>query len=108
MSTRRGHTRIQILIWSSIAALLIAFGLAAVAKAEREKAAIVATPLVAMPIAPPNPVFGSDDKIHLAYELVLMNMARARSRSKRSRRSTPKAGRSSARSTARVSPRCFA
>jgi hypothetical protein len=28
-----------------------------------------------MPIAPPNPVFGSDDKIHLAYELVLMNMA---------------------------------
>ena len=75
MSTRRGHTRIQILIWSSIAALLIAFGLAGVAKAEREKAAIVATPLVAMPIAPPNPVFGSDDKIHLAYELVLMKMA---------------------------------
>lgn len=30
---------------------------------------------MATPIAPPNPVLGSDGKIHLAYELVLMNMA---------------------------------
>jgi murein DD-endopeptidase MepM/ murein hydrolase activator NlpD len=61
---------------SSIAATLIAFGLACVVPAETGQAEdIAATPLVATPIAPPNPVLGSDDKIHLAYELVLMNMA---------------------------------
>jgi murein DD-endopeptidase MepM/ murein hydrolase activator NlpD len=35
----------------------------------------VVTPLVAMPLAEPNPALGADDKIHLAYEFVLMNMA---------------------------------
>jgi hypothetical protein len=35
----------------------------------------VVAPLVAMPIASPNPVLGADDKIHLAYELVVMNVA---------------------------------
>ena len=35
----------------------------------------VVSPLVATPIASPNPVLGSDDKTHLAYELVLMSMA---------------------------------
>jgi len=35
----------------------------------------VVTPLVATPIASPNPVLGADDKVHLAYELVLLNMA---------------------------------
>ena len=33
------------------------------------------SPLVATPIASPNPVLGADDKVHLAYELVLLNMA---------------------------------
>jgi hypothetical protein len=35
----------------------------------------VVTPLVATPLASPNPVLGSDSKTHLAYEIVLMNMA---------------------------------
>jgi hypothetical protein len=35
----------------------------------------VLAPLVATPIALPNPVLGADRKIHLAYEIVLMNMA---------------------------------
>lgn len=35
----------------------------------------VVSPLVATPIASPNPVLGSDDQTHLAYELVLMSMA---------------------------------
>jgi Peptidase family M23 len=34
----------------------------------------VLSPLVATPIAAPNPVLGADDKTHLAYEIVLMNM----------------------------------
>ena len=38
-------------------------------------AADVATPLVATPLTSPNPVLGSDDKTHLAYEIVLMSMA---------------------------------
>jgi hypothetical protein len=33
------------------------------------------TPLVTMPLAEPNPALGADDKIHLAYEFALMNMA---------------------------------
>jgi hypothetical protein len=35
----------------------------------------VVSPLVATPVASPNPVLGSDDRIHLAYEIVLMSMA---------------------------------
>ncbi len=35
----------------------------------------VLAPLVAMPVAPPQPVLASDDQQHLAYELVLLNMA---------------------------------
>src|SRR4029453_13069761 len=61
--------------WCLIAILVIAFGLAGAAKAEVEQAAEVAAPLVATPIAPPNPVTGSDGKIHLAYEFMLVNMA---------------------------------
>ncbi|MCJ7598392.1 MAG: hypothetical protein MUO41_07160, partial [Methyloceanibacter sp.] len=50
-----------------IAATLIAFGLGCAVPAETGQAEdIAATPLVAMPIAPPNPVLGSDGKIHLA------------------------------------------
>ena len=35
----------------------------------------VVTPLVATPLTSPNPVLGADDKVHLAYEIVLVNMA---------------------------------
>ena len=73
MSMRRLGVRMS--TWVLIAAVLIAIGLARGAAAETEKAAIVAAPLVATPIAPPNPVLGSDDKIHLVYGFVLMNMA---------------------------------
>jgi hypothetical protein len=34
----------------------------------------VLSPLVATPIVSPNPVLGADDKIHLAYEIVMMNI----------------------------------
>src|SRR5687767_7360441 len=54
-------------------ALTIMFG----ATACREQLAIaedVLSPLIAIPIAGPNPVLGADDKTHLAYEIVLMNM----------------------------------
>lgn len=37
----------------------------------------VVSPLVAMPLAAPNPVLASDDKVHLAYEIVLLSMAGA-------------------------------
>ena len=53
--------------WCLIATLAIAFGLAGAAKAGLEQAAEVAAPLVATPIAPPNPVTGSDGKIHLSW-----------------------------------------
>ena len=35
----------------------------------------VVSPLVATPLTAPNPVLGADDKVHLAYEMVLLNMA---------------------------------
>jgi hypothetical protein len=35
----------------------------------------VVSPLVATPLTSPNPVLGADDKVHLAYEIVLVNMA---------------------------------
>jgi hypothetical protein len=35
----------------------------------------VLSPLVAIPVAAPNPVLGADDKIHLAYELTLINQS---------------------------------
>jgi hypothetical protein len=35
----------------------------------------VLSPLVGIPVATPNPVLGADDKTHLPYEIVLMNMA---------------------------------
>lgn len=37
----------------------------------------VVSPLVATPITTPNPVLGADDKTHLAYEIMLMNMGSA-------------------------------
>ena len=35
------------------------------------------SPLVVMPLTSPNPVLGADGKVHLAYEIVLVNMAPA-------------------------------
>lgn len=75
MSMRCDSIRTTMFTWSLIAAATVAFGLASAVRAETEQAEVVATPLVATPIAPPNPVLGSDGKIHLAYEIVLMNMA---------------------------------
>jgi hypothetical protein len=37
----------------------------------------VVSPLVATPLTSPNPALGADDKVHLAYEIVLVNMAPA-------------------------------
>jgi hypothetical protein len=37
----------------------------------------VASPLVARPIAPADPVLGADGRVHLAYELLLVNMVAA-------------------------------
>jgi hypothetical protein len=46
---------------------------AAPALAESPAAEIV-SPLVATPIAPPNPVLGADARRHLVYEIVLMDI----------------------------------
>jgi len=35
------------------------------------------SPLVVMPLTSPNPVLGADDKVHLAYEIVLVSMTPA-------------------------------
>jgi hypothetical protein len=51
-------------------ALVAAAGLGATALAEP-----VVSPLLAIPVAAPNPVLGADDKIHLAYELTLVNQS---------------------------------
>src|SRR5438046_259972 len=49
--------------------------LAAAAPALAETpAAEIASPLVAAPIAPPNPVLGADARRHLVYEIVLMDI----------------------------------
>lgn len=53
-------------------ALVLGFLLAATSPALAEE---VLSPLVAMPIAQPHPVLAADDKQHLAYELVLLNLA---------------------------------
>ena len=71
MLVRRVEARLSI----SVFTLLVAFGLAVQVKAETVPDSDVVTPLVATPLAPPNPVLGSDDKTHLVYEIVLMNMA---------------------------------
>ncbi|MGV1014964.1 MAG: M23 family metallopeptidase, partial [Methyloceanibacter sp.] len=54
--------------------LVLAIGLilGAVSQAAAED---VLSPLVATPIASPNPVLAADDQVHLAYEFVLVNMA---------------------------------
>src|SRR6266853_561560 len=49
--------------------------LAAVAPALAESSALeIVSPLVATPIAPPNPVLGADRRRHLVYEIVLMDI----------------------------------
>jgi hypothetical protein len=52
-------------------ALFLGFMLGAAQTASAED---VLSPLVATPIAAPNPVLGADNKTHLAYEIVLMNL----------------------------------
>ncbi|HEX2449353.1 MAG TPA: hypothetical protein VHK26_14440 [Methyloceanibacter sp.] len=61
--------------WSlSLFALFIVLDLPVQAQ-ETVAATDVVTPLVATPLAAPNPVLGADDKTHLAYEIVLTNIA---------------------------------
>ncbi len=48
-----------------------------IAMAAAVEANDVVSPLVATPLTSPNPVLGADDKVHLAYEIVLVNMAAA-------------------------------
>ncbi len=48
-----------------------------IAMAAAVEAEDVVTPLIATPLTSPNPVLGADDKVHLAYEIVLVNMAPA-------------------------------
>ena len=68
--------------WGNRCLLVVTLGLGLavadtphMALAEDTSAEEVVTPLVATPIASPNPVLGADDKVHLAYEMVLLNMA---------------------------------
>jgi hypothetical protein len=75
MAMRRDRIALRTLTWSLIAGATIAFASGRTEGAGTIAAADVATPVVATPIASPNPVLGADDKIHLAYEIVLMNMA---------------------------------
>jgi hypothetical protein len=49
--------------------------LAAVPPALAQSPALeIVSPLVATPIAPPNPVLGADARRHLVYEIVLMDI----------------------------------
>ncbi len=66
------NSRSSFLSWC--AALLLACASLSSGPAAADPREVV-SPLVATPIAPPNPVLGADDKTHLAYEIVLMNMA---------------------------------
>jgi len=57
-----------------VAAVALALGLT-IGVMQMASAEEVLSPLVATPIASPNPVLGADDKIHLAYEIVLLNLS---------------------------------
>jgi len=59
----------------AVVSLLLALAAASPVQAETVPDSDVVTPLVATPLTQPNPVLGSDDKTHLAYEIVLINMA---------------------------------
>ena len=59
----------------SLAVFALLGALGAAAPAQAEAAAEVLSPLVATPLTSPNPVLGSDNKTHLAYEFMLVNMA---------------------------------
>lgn len=75
MSVRSVGVRLSVFPLPALATLLVTFGLSIQAQAQTVLADKVATPLVATPLTSPNPVLGSDDKTHLAYEIVLMSMA---------------------------------
>ena len=59
----------------SLAVFALLGALGAAAPAQAEAAAEVLSPLIATPLTSPNPVLGSDNKTHLAYEFMLVNMA---------------------------------
>lgn len=56
-------------------ALLLALAGYGSAHAQDGAATAVLSPLATLPTTEPNPVLGSDDRVHLVYELVLMNVA---------------------------------
>ena len=55
---------------SAVRAIGLTLGAGQMASAEE-----VLAPLVAIPVAKPQPVLTADDKQHLAYELMLVNLA---------------------------------
>ena len=73
MAPSRGCCLIVVALGLSLARLAPRYTTVAQAAAPEE----MVSPLVATALASPNPVLGADDKVHLAYELVLMNMAPA-------------------------------
>jgi hypothetical protein len=75
MSVRSVGVRLKVFTLPALTTLLVTFGSPIEVQAQAVPADAVATPLVATPLTSPNPVLGSDDKTHLAYELVLMSMA---------------------------------
>jgi hypothetical protein len=76
MSVRSVGVRLPSFTLRALVALLVTFGLPNQVQAQETVAATdVVTPLVATPLASPDPVLGSGDKTHLVYEIVLMNMA---------------------------------
>jgi hypothetical protein len=75
MSVRSVGVRLKVFTLPALATLLVTFGSPIEVQAQAVPADAVATPLVATPLTSPNPVLGSDDQTHLAYELVLMSMA---------------------------------
>ena len=62
--------------WIALAVILSCFFSAqAIAKPQQPDAPVAWTSLVAWPLASPQPVLCTDDKIHLVYELLVMNVS---------------------------------
>ena len=66
---------VRMLIRRELALLVCVMLGAAAGFATAQAAQPVLTPIVAMPVAAPNPVKGADGNIHLAYEVTLVNQS---------------------------------
>jgi hypothetical protein len=60
---------------SLIAILSCLFSAQAISKPQKTDISVAWTSVVAWPIASPQPVLCTDDKIHLVYELLVMNVS---------------------------------